>query len=86
MYEISRITKIYGEGVLGVSREVFRKWALELKHNFFNKNGKEHTGWIFPALFCTMRYIYNPRCRYQDSSTSSYRSATARKAGNVRFI
>lgn len=37
---------MYGEGGKGVSREVFRKWDLEIKHKFFDNNGK-NTGWLF---------------------------------------
>lgn len=47
---------MHGEGFMVVSIGMFSKWALELKHNIFDKNDKKHTGCLFPTPWSTMRH------------------------------
>lgn len=77
---------MYGEGVMGVSREVYMKWALELKRKFFTKRKRNIQDEFFPAPWFTMRYINYLRYRDGCGLKSGDGSTINRRADNVRFI
>ena len=56
-----RLQKLYGEGILAVSSDEFKKYAVELTHAFTAADGTTYSGWIAPAPWCAMRYINDPR-------------------------
>ena len=51
-----RVRKRYGEGLMSVSSDEYRKWALQLKYPFTDARNKKHTGYICPGPFNAMRY------------------------------
>ena len=83
-----RVRKRYGAGIMSVSSKEFSKWALQIDHTFVDSKDKEHTGYICPGPFSTMKYINSYKYIEGDEDKEAYDNETlenSRKA-NCKYV
>ena len=86
---------MYGERILSVMSSEFNKWALRTRWRVRSKRippsqtGLPYNNWIFPAEFCTMRFINDPRYMPDEPGRPSSEELAANphlyRSANVEF-
>jgi len=76
-------TATYGSGVLAFHASTFNKWAFESRYKAMDRNNNQYPVWIYPAPFCAMKYINDPRHVDPDTSVAS---ASPYRSPNAQFV
>ena len=71
-----RVRKRYGVGLMSVSSKEFSKWALQIDHTFVDSRSKEHTGYVCPGPFSTMKFINSFKYIEGDEDKEAYDNKT----------
>lgn len=79
------MTKKYGEGVVKVTDNTFRKWTNELSEFVTHRDGVDNKVWIVIAIFCAMRNINNAK-NWLGGTTQKTERLTEPREINLQFL
>ena len=83
-----RVRKRYGVGIMSVSSKEFSKWALQIDHTFVDSRDRQHTGYVCPGQFSTMKYINSYKYINGDKDKAAYDNKTLDnpRTANTKYV